>query len=306
MANNCLVTKLKGTVDNPNLPVYGEMVLNLTDLSKATQNFMVRTGNEPVTYEFIGATPNDGVYSGTIPANTTRELAYTGVGKFKLKSKYGLSSLELNSSVLFEPDAAYYVDCEIGTNGKNVWDHVEKEVKLKAFSTHYFCLPLIRDADYSKVTIGNTMNYSVCPYDSNTPNKYNLSANVLQAVVNKMRQVDANSLTIISMWETAVVLDLSTLADFTRLTHLVVHNIHYTGDPSECFKPLINLMSLNIQKGGDTTKWDATSLFNYWAANGKIGTINLYVKATATVGGSTVDIPFDTNVVFSNGSWSIQ
>ena len=305
MANNCLVTKLKGTVDNPNLPVYGEIILNLANEPLATRNFFMYAGSEPVYFEYIGATATDGVQSGTIVPRSGRNFEYTGSGTIKISPKYTIPTFELNASVSYAPDAAYYMSCYIGTAGKNVWDHVEKEVKIKQYHTYHCMLPLIKDGDYSKITLGTIEHGFRFEYHPGSPNVYNISSNALQNAINKMREAADNVETIL-IWETSSVVDLTTLADFTNLRNFTVHGINFTGNIVECLKPLINLAALNIQKNGDSTKWDATALFNYWAANGKTGNIACWINATAVVGGTTVDIPYNSIIVFSNGSWSIQ
>ena len=305
MSNNCLVTKLKGTVDNPDLPVYGEIILNLANEPLATRNFYMYAGNEPVKFEYIGATATDGVQSGTIAPGVGRNFEYTGSGTIKISPKYQIPTLELNVSVSYAPDVAYYMGCYIGTAGNNVWDHVEKEVKIKQYHTYHCTLPLIKDGDYSKITLGTIEHDLRFSYHPGSADVYNISSDALQNAINKMREV-ADQVKNIVIWETSSVIDLTTLADFTNMTNFTVHNVTFTGDIVECFKPLISLTSLTIQKKGDATKWDATPLFNYWAANGKTGTFNCWIEATAVVGGTIVDIPYGSMIVFSNGSWSIQ
>jgi hypothetical protein len=106
MANDCLVTKLKGVVDNPNLPKMGEFKIEIGVKPNVTAPFWIQsTGEMNITIEGDGH-----FYKGTYDAQTdvTTQLSNTsnttgyrvseGNSVIKITPKYGITNITLNSA----------------------------------------------------------------------------------------------------------------------------------------------------------------------------------------------------------------
>ena len=100
MANDCLLTKLKGVVDNDNLKIYNT-ILTRENTSGNVLTFLYNASN-PVKIEVIG----DGTLvnvDGTVDYGKSREgtnifAKYSGNGKIKISNKYDITLLHITSS----------------------------------------------------------------------------------------------------------------------------------------------------------------------------------------------------------------
>ena len=60
---NCLITTLKGVSENPNLPIYGEIIVNLKRVVDPDDMFSIGASNSTIKYEILG--DNDIHFVGT-------------------------------------------------------------------------------------------------------------------------------------------------------------------------------------------------------------------------------------------------
>lgn len=77
MSTNCLVTKIKGSVNNDNLPIFGKVKLLIEHVDNPTVDdkwFVLLAGSSPCKITFVNTAPIVGQYAGetevTVPANT--------------------------------------------------------------------------------------------------------------------------------------------------------------------------------------------------------------------------------------------
>ena len=81
MANDCLVTKLKGEVVNENLPIFGKVVIKLKKIASATVNekwFFLRAGHKDCNVQFINTA------LGSNPSNITVLAGQSTTGSLDL------------------------------------------------------------------------------------------------------------------------------------------------------------------------------------------------------------------------------
>lgn len=127
MAKNCLVTKLKGVVNNDDLPVYGELVLETRLLTGNYSCGITIEAVEPITVSvrdggyFSTVKANvetDRLTSINIPANTSTDLYFANTAptihisdKYAVKSLYAITSGASNPNFLAF-DVAKLEGCE--------------------------------------------------------------------------------------------------------------------------------------------------------------------------------------------------
>ena len=74
MSTNCLVTKLKGSVTNENLPIFGKLIIRLKKIQSATteqKRCFIRAGHKACNVEFVNTTLGDNPSSITIPGGAS-------------------------------------------------------------------------------------------------------------------------------------------------------------------------------------------------------------------------------------------
>lgn len=118
MANNCLITKLKGIVDNNELPKFGELVINLNNLNIEYGGPMSFDSNDDITLELTGSgqfyIQQGDVYNPVGKSITGRNFVYLYVGgiskgdQIKISNKYSVSRIQcLDQSNYFWGDTDY-------------------------------------------------------------------------------------------------------------------------------------------------------------------------------------------------------
>jgi hypothetical protein len=188
MANKCLVTKLKGTVDNPELKKFGELDFTFEG---CTGNYGPTTGMIDVleivsasefTYEIVGTgvsveiapsyplSPQPAALSGTRPSGYTY-FVLTGTGKIKIVSKYNLITVAPRKNINFEnvDDVRalfmredFGIQIEQNADSIRVFDSLNYQTKFKENpSTHRVQVPVIVNAEdyanYVPVKTENTL-----------------------------------------------------------------------------------------------------------------------------------------------------
>lgn len=94
MANDCLVTKLKGSVDNANLSVLGMFRVKFTPNGTAgASDELTLIVSEDTTIKIEGGTFNDGNTSKLIPANTVTKILTNNVESTIFIPKYNVTAI---------------------------------------------------------------------------------------------------------------------------------------------------------------------------------------------------------------------
>ena len=160
---NCLVTKLKGTVDNPNLPYYGQLTLKLHDTNIPSQQnlYILYTAgyNTHINYIATGLTTLSNSQGGAqIPmqgtVNPGTQLFWTGNGEIKLWSKYNMPGISVNSRAEFKNiEELYYLNDDFKLQSYSYFTVVDSIDKDIYFNNGEQRLPAVKNLDYSKVHV---------------------------------------------------------------------------------------------------------------------------------------------------------
>ena len=116
MSNNCLVTKLNGSVQNENLPVFDKLVLTLPVVSgggnDSQKYFIFMAGSKPVkiSANVLFGPAGAQVYEYTIPANGLYNGAFAELngGKVTIDSVYNLKFYQCNANNILGGDSLEY------------------------------------------------------------------------------------------------------------------------------------------------------------------------------------------------------
>jgi len=200
MANDCLVTKLKGVVNNNNLEKLG--ILTITaPASENIQNVVAlgATENNTITVKVSGATFSDGTTSKTVGQWDSLALsAHEGTATIDIDSKYNIAGLQL----LFSSISVDRLNCAFG---------------LTSFATLY------DGADYSTVT-GNLSNLLL-----SKPNFGYLVLKGTNVSGNLNELSEYQNIEILYLSNNGLILgDIASLASCTKLTQLMISS--YTID----------------------------------------------------------------------------
>ena len=99
---NCLITKLKGSVDNPNLPVLGEFKIHSAGQSSLQDGF--RVGSYPVGHSVVYKTTDGALFlsnnSDTIENSTNQpvQVSTNAACDIKINPYYDISMIRINNS----------------------------------------------------------------------------------------------------------------------------------------------------------------------------------------------------------------
>ena len=118
MSTNCLVTKLKGSVTNDNLPIFGKLIIRLKKIQGATTEqklCFIRAGHKACNVEFVNTTLGSNPSSITIPAGASinGNLDLSNDNAYLIVDTYSIISMQINSaSEYIELESCKYGELE--------------------------------------------------------------------------------------------------------------------------------------------------------------------------------------------------
>jgi len=137
MNTNCLVTKIKGSVDNDNLPIFGKVKLLIEHVDNATlddQWFVLLAGDSSCNVKFVNTTPLDSWAEGqteiTVEANTyfTCHLDLSGSNISVIVDAYSMAGFQqIHVTDIIGYESLKYGEFINGTYNQNP-DNVKEKV----------------------------------------------------------------------------------------------------------------------------------------------------------------------------------
>lgn len=294
---NCLVTKLKGTVDNPNLRYYGEFRIYAKNLTGNNNTSFAIVPGSSVHYKAIGidsltinSAPAE--MEGVLTANSTITiLAASDGGYVRFWSKYdGLKDLMIGRGVSFDYEDLYAVSdlIKIGVDSLYVgWEHLDKPIELYAYqsaSNKTLTIPLIKDMQgYKNIKIAQDEYYPFdrisFDHDLDVANYFGASGDL-----NNVLNVEGLSDNLDKLYNFRVyenncyISNIEAFADCVNLNSFTTHMSAIGGDVINTVKNWTNLNMLVIAERNSTREWKP--LFDAWKATVRSRTITVYLTGT--------------------------
>lgn len=338
MANDCLVTKLKGTVDNPNLLYFGEfdvtMKIKSSDI-ETIRDFNVTTANSTWSWE-----SDKDVYNkiSTNPSRVNLGRSGTVVGSmqfwveettnFKIHPMYNI--VRIASHTLYAGQINYDKlmingDTIIleGHRGGGVYGHFDQtDFTINITDGGYGVqLPLSLNMKYDKVVVPTT---TLCSLAWTEANIYEHASNPSYAdkFIQENLEQGADICGILNGENIASQLRSIALPQFKKLSisnielfhncpNLVSINIHdltsLGGSFVEAFKDNIRLGYINFGSlPTGLSRIDLLPLLQAWKANGRVSSNFQCWGAAFSVDGALLPTAMVTIVFDANGDWTIQ
>lgn len=153
MSTNCLVTKLKGEVNNTSLPKLGEICFNIISNGTTTSFTIANNSNEKFIARCVGTTFTDGTTEKEAPANadTTFTVNRIAGAKVFVGNKYNIPSLTMYSGGGFAIDTADMKYCSKLRYGK----------ALRLSGNIEDVVPLVQNSLLTELSIWSAGIYSV-------------------------------------------------------------------------------------------------------------------------------------------------
>lgn len=313
MSNNCLVTKLKGSVDNPNLPTLGEMVL-VVDSKDSTQgmNYFGVSHSRPLHIICTngGSVVNWGsdftLEAGEHPLNLT-----PGHYEIKIIGKYSINGLGLGGYVRMKTieDLAY----------------LESPLSLTPFSSVFAISgdigSLAVRQDYSiNVLSSNLFSFGNDVYGSIANlKKFNLSGQkTLRFFDSKLSGDISIFASLNSDWKQNLIVistlqysvgkisgNIEAFKDYTNMQGFDLNYVATTGNMAEAFGHMTNISGIAI--GGHTEAQDAKEFLDALYTNGKrSGNVQCWLGSnkTITYNGETVPFVNGSIITFTANGWT--
>ena len=330
---NCLVTKLKGTVQNPNLPFLGELNLRLlySDIENYRIFFIYNHGTEPVDYIVTGVDAlKDGLgntipLQGQVPANTEVRFNYTindhsAEGHAKIHARYECG-FSMGSRVLIADISECYTD-KNGSNfklehdtGGNIFDRIEGPVTMHQYRNFDLSIPMsLNLADMHNVSIAanegvSLPNVKIAGRDElNNLKKYDFKGDLINLMsIGGLSDLYAQVIDLsFSAAGNAYVSNFAAFAPLTNVARINMQGVLCSGD---VIGTLSNWNKVVFFCFNRNTETDWTALFNAWKSayagktvefGGTVGTV------TNPATGDTVQMKNYVSVVFdAQGNWTL-
>lgn len=309
--SKCLVTKLKASVDNENLPYYGQVTIKLSDdFSSSVQNFdVMSTEGKSIRYKAYGVSVlkiNGNPVGMEGETTGVATISWEGKGKICIYSKYeDISIINLNTAAGFEHPEEVYGDYLpnniklVSRSQVNVWDSIEKEI---VFSGENVILPLFKDMNYKNFAVSGYNKVFLVGKDEK--NFYNIKGDINN--IFSIKGFEKSKLVNVSLFEDNVHMsNFDAFKECTNLENIVIHDSKVTAtDVVGTLSALLNLKQFTSVNS--LFAIDFTPVFNTWKSSGKRSTsCNLYLPNGATANGSSIEgshvVNFD-----SAGNWTVS
>ena len=327
MSNNCLVTKLKGSVQNASLPYYGELVINGRVFTTSSNDLLINnTGNTSSVKWESDKDLYSSVYgtagrvnlgrSGSVAANSSAQLYYDEDVEVKVHPMYDVHEIsthntcpgQINIDNFKTNSEAIHI---IGYRSGGFYGHLselDKPIVLSS-SSYDVRLPLSLDMrGYSNVTIPQDQAISAV-WISSYPDPFlnnNLAGGSDLCGIFNVEHL-ANNLTEVRVDVTnkLTISNIELFANCPNLRIFVVHMVTSVGGSIVTgFGSNINMSNINIQF---PTPVDFKPLFDAWKANGKVNSTTAVWLSSSTPVDGQVYADARYNIVFdANGDWTIS
>ena len=285
MANNCLVTKLKGVVSNPDIARLGEVrIISKSDGTSMWGNVLELNLSSPIHYEvhsgitalrtvnFNLETVQNLPLSGTISYTGIVYIIATGEGVLKLWDRQSLNNIVVRANYDFDDIDAFRMaymndNFSMRVEGPHIVDELSYPTSFYS-TTNSFVLPVIQNLDYGNYIAKNADENSTLylNFFLQGGRNFNLHGDIVN-ITNANVHIDN-----ISFWDNNPNHNFY-VSDFSKMTPLckdtctqfiiIGNNPALTGEPS-AISTWKKLISINFQCSNPNFEWKP--VFDAWNA----------------------------------------